>query len=94
MINCRLKAVGQVAKAPLARLSAGDADEARTGSRSVYHGGAHGWIDTPVFDRTRLGSGAVIAGPAVVEEMSSTTVMGPAYRLTVDDFGNLIIRIS
>ncbi|MFK4444086.1 N-methylhydantoinase A [Caballeronia udeis] len=96
VINCRLKAVGQVAKAPLARLPAGDvnADAARTGSRSVYHGSAHGWIDTPVFDRTRLGSGAVIAGPAVLEEMSSTTVMGPAYRLTVDDFGNLIIRIS
>jgi N-methylhydantoinase A len=94
VINCRLKAVGQVAKAPLARAAASPAEAVPIGSRDVFHGAAHGWIDTPVFERVRLGAGATIEGPAVIEEMSSTTVIGPAHRLIVDDFGNLIIRLS
>ncbi|SAL18664.1 5-oxoprolinase (ATP-hydrolyzing) [Caballeronia sordidicola] len=94
VINCRMKAVGQVPKASLGRVPAGAADAAQTGERSVFHGAAHGWKETPVYDRARLGSGARIEGPAVIEEMSSTTVIGPAHSLVVDDFGNLIIRLS
>jgi N-methylhydantoinase A len=33
----------------------------------------------------------VIEGPAVVEEMDSTTVIHPGYRAKVDRFGNLIL---
>jgi len=34
----------------------------------------------------------MLAGPAIVEEWTSTTVAPPGWRLTVDRFGNLILQ--
>jgi N-methylhydantoinase A len=41
-----------------------------------------------------LGPGSVIKGPAVVEEMDSTTVIHPGYTATVDKFGNIFLTSS
>ena len=50
------------------------------------------FLDACVYDRGRLGAGDCIAGPAIVEQYDSTTVVLAAQTLTVDDFGNLLIR--
>ncbi|PLZ02364.1 5-oxoprolinase [Burkholderia sp. WAC0059] len=95
VINCRLKAVGTVIKAPLQRRAGGTTlADAKLGEREVYHGGAHGWRASPVYDRDRLASGTTLDGPAVVEEMSSTTVIGPGQHARVDDYGNLVIHLG
>jgi N-methylhydantoinase A len=95
IINCRLKAVGAVPKAPLSLAAEGaDASVAQSGERRVYHGKQHGWLVTPVYDRERLAAGATLQGPAVVEEMSSTTVLAPSHSLRVDAYGNLIVRVA
>jgi N-methylhydantoinase A len=44
-----------------------------------------------IYDRERLVYGNSIAGPAIVVEYSSTTVLPPGSKATVDAFGNLII---
>jgi N-methylhydantoinase A len=94
IINCRLKAVGAVPKAPLSPAAEGvDAAVALDGERRVYHGKQHGWLMTPVYDRERLAAGVALQGPAVVEEMSSTTVLAPTHSLRVDAYGNLIVRV-
>ena len=95
IINCRLQAVGQVLKAPLApaRTDTTRAD-ARIGSREVYHGKARGWHATPVYDRDLLSAGTRIDGPAVIEEMSSTTVIGPTHHAMVDTHGTLVISLE
>jgi N-methylhydantoinase A len=74
----------------------GAIDVARVGERRVYFGGAaggrgNGWTATPRYDRARLGAGAVVDGPAVLEQLDSTTVLGPGQRATVDRFGNLVV---
>lgn len=95
IINCRLQAVGQVVKAPLATAQRESTlADARIGERDVYHGKAHGWHQTVVYDRDLLPAGARIAGPAVIEEMSSTTVLGPGHHAEVDEFGTLIISLA
>jgi N-methylhydantoinase A len=95
VINCRLQAVGQVVKAPLAAAHSGfTLADARTGSREVYHGKAHGWCATEVYDRDLLSAGTTVSGPAVIEEMSSTTVLGPLHRAIVDPYGTLIISLT
>ncbi len=95
IINCRAQAVGQVIKAPLARRTvAGTVEGARIGARRAYFGATHGWVETPVYDRNQLPTGATLAGPALVEEMSSTTVVGVGHRAQVDDYGNLIILLQ
>jgi N-methylhydantoinase A len=95
VINCRLQAVGQVVKAPLAQARTDSTlADARIGQRKVYHGKAHGWRDSAVYDRDLLSAGARIEGPAVIEEMSSTTVLGPQHHAEVDRFGTLIISLA
>jgi len=59
----------------------------------VYFPEAGGFIDCPVYDRYRLGAGATIAGPAVIEERETTAVLLPEYQGTVDEHGNLIIHV-
>jgi N-methylhydantoinase A len=58
--------------------------------RSIYFDGS--FRDTPIYDRAALSPGAEIAGPAVVEEFGSTSVVFPGQRLAVDPHGILIIR--
>jgi N-methylhydantoinase A len=60
----------------------------------VYFTERGGYADTPVYDRYGLGAGEVVAGPAVVEELDSTTVVHPGYRATVDRYGNLLIEAA
>ncbi len=95
VVNCRLQAVGRVPKAPLRELNgSGGLEQARAGQRSIYHGAGHGWMSTPVYARARLGADIEIAGPAVIEEMSSTTLLNPDQRARVDRIGNLVIQIT
>ncbi len=94
VINCRVKAVGIVVKAPLARIAMATGTALPVGRRKVYFAAPHGWLDTDVYDRDQLGAGEIFAGPVVIEEMSSTTVIAPGQSVSVDDYGNLIVRLG
>jgi N-methylhydantoinase A len=72
---------------------AGRVENASKGDRPVYFSGQwHG--NCPVYDRARLGAGAVLAGPAVIEEYGSTTALPPGWRAEVDAWGHLIITLE
>ena len=49
---------------------------------------------TPVYDRATLMPGDTIAGPAIVEQLDSTTLLFPGDRATVDPYLNLMVEIS
>jgi N-methylhydantoinase A len=51
------------------------------------------WIDTPVFERAELGSGLTLRGPAVIDEMSATTLVPPGAAVSVDRAGNLVMEL-
>jgi N-methylhydantoinase A len=93
-VNARLTATGP---APVGELKeetgSGRAEEALAGSRQVHFAEAGGWIDTAVYDRSRLHRGAAFSGPAIVEQADSTTVVPPGAEATVDAFGNLIVDV-
>jgi N-methylhydantoinase A len=65
--------------------------EARAGSRRVWFDGA--WHDTPIYQRERLAVGVRFDGPAIVEQLDSTTVIEPGDGVEIDGFGNLIISV-
>ena len=48
----------------------------------------------PVYRRERLRSRNVLEGPAIVEQMDSTVVIGRRQRATVDEEGNLWLRAA
>jgi N-methylhydantoinase A len=60
--------------------------------RPVWYDGT--WSDTPVYDREKLPLDAVIAGPAILEQMDATTVIEPGDRAASDADGNIIIEIG
>ena len=95
-VTLRLTAVGGIAKPKLREIPKreGDVSTARRTVRKVYFAEARGFIDCPSYDRYRLSAGGVVEGPAIVEEMDSTTVIHPGFRAEVDRFGNLLIRAS
>jgi N-methylhydantoinase A len=47
-----------------------------------------------VFDRTKLLQGNLIEGPAIIEEVASTTVVEPGDTVTVNEFGHLIMTLG
>jgi len=69
----------------------GDGSAALRASRSVYFKDAAGNVDCAVYDREQLGAGDAFAGPAIIEEWNTTTIVHPGQRLEVDLYGNLII---
>jgi N-methylhydantoinase A len=58
--------------------------------RRAYFGPEAGWVETPVMGRGALGAGAV-AGPLIVEEYDSTTVVRPGWQAHTDDWNNIVI---
>jgi N-methylhydantoinase A len=50
------------------------------------------WHDTPIYERTQLAPGHTLAGPAIVEQEDSTSVIEPGWTGTVDDAGNITVR--
>lgn len=93
LVNVRLTAVGRVAKPQLPAAPAGGpaADTALLGERPVYFGG-RGFTPTSRYDRTLLLAGMRIAGPAIIEQPDSTTVIQPGYQAVVEPHGHLLIR--
>jgi N-methylhydantoinase A len=71
---------------------AGDGAQALRGERAVYFDGA--WVQARVYDRDRLRPGDGIAGPALVAEYTSVTVLPPGARLVVDGLRNLVIDVD
>jgi N-methylhydantoinase A len=92
-VSLRLTTVGRIAKPPLRSLEPGEAPEPKE-RREVYFAESGGFVDCPIYDRYALPAEARIAGPAVVEEFDSTTVLHPGYGIRVDGQGNLIIERS
>jgi N-methylhydantoinase A len=95
LVTCRLQAIGEVPKAPQARVEGGPSlAAAEIGRRRMYVDAKHGWMDSVVYQRERLPVGIEFAGPAVVNEMSSTTLIFPGQVARIDTWGNLIGRIG
>jgi len=51
-----------------------------------------GYEDVSVFDRESLLNGHEILGPAIIDQLDSTTLILRNQKLKVDKFGNLLIR--
>jgi N-methylhydantoinase A len=69
----------------------GDGSHALTGTRPVYFEGR--FQETRVYDRDLVRPGDTFAGPAIVSEYSSATILPPGDVLRVDGLGNLVIEV-
>ena len=91
LVNLRLHAVGRVGTLPLPAMASEASGAKPVGERAVLLPAGGGLRPVPVYRRDRLAPGDSIAGPALVEEPSSTTVVLEFMTAEVDNFGNLVL---
>ena len=48
-------------------------------------------VNTPVYDGSKLGAGATIKGPAIIEEVTTTIVIEPKWTARLDASGSYLI---
>jgi N-methylhydantoinase A len=90
-----LKAVGVTPKPPMPQA---EVDENATatpkGTRPVRFDGHPEAIETPLYDRGDLVPGVVLHGPAVIDQLDSTTLVPPGTTASVDSWENIRIDIE
>ena len=92
-VALRLSAVGLIPEPKVREITASGhgASAAIKGTRKVYFAERGGRVDCSIYDRYRLEAGNEIEGPAIVEEVDSTTVIHPGFSALVDRYGNLFL---
>ena len=73
--------------------SGGRIDDAIVESRPVWFLD-QGFVETKVYDRSRVPLAAQFSGPAVIEQMDATTVIPPDAKVHNDEFGNLMVTMA
>ncbi|NDV49356.1 hydantoinase/oxoprolinase family protein [Salipiger sp. PrR003] len=96
LVTLRLEAAGVVNKAQFKPqpVEGHDASAAQIDTRDVYMAEAGDFVSCAVYARDRLRPGNVIQGPAIVEQMDTTTVILPDMSGTVDTYLNLILEVK
>ena len=90
-VSARLTATGSMAApAILPSEAKGGAAQPKL-HHPVYFSEAGDYVDTPVYDRLDLLPGFESKGPAIVEQVDSTTVIHPDQPFSVDPYGNILI---
>lgn len=96
LVTFRAAASGLVQKADFVPqpLEGDDARAAVTGSRPVWMLEARDFVETTLYDRALLKPGNVVRGPAIIDQMDSTSVVPPGMAATVDPYLNLILEAA
>jgi N-methylhydantoinase A/oxoprolinase/acetone carboxylase beta subunit len=96
VVNLRVVSVSKVPHLELPEIPQGGtpAEAAREGSRRARFEEFPEYVDTPVYRRELLRRGNVIEGPAIIDQLDSTTVLLPRQRAEVVRFGTLVIAVE
>lgn len=92
VLNIHVAAVGRRPKLDLAMLAppGGSIAQATQGVRQVYVDGA--WREATVYARRELPIGAIVRGPAVLEQQDTTILVEPDLQARVDKLGNIVLE--
>ena len=93
MVNIRLAMIGKRPKLSFPRLAKGDRTRPSR-QRQVYFSDARKALPCPVYQREALGAGSEIAGPALIQEHGTTTVLFEQDACTVAPSGELVIAVG
>lgn len=95
IVNLRVTATVLEQPLKLMRLPTNDesVSDAMKGVRIAYSPDTQSNIEYKVYDRYKLRAGAKLTGPAIIEEKESTTIVGPDAKISIDDYGTILIEI-
>lgn len=94
IVNIRMAGIGKLSRPQFPALPKGSVDSAVAlkGLRKVFMRG--GWHDVQIYDRSKLQAGSRVYGPAVIEQVDTTTVFYADQYAEVDILGNLIVEVA
>jgi N-methylhydantoinase A len=93
VVNIESTLYGHIDKPRLPKLAKGTpVAKALKGHRKAIFDIKGKGLRTPVYDGGKLGSGAVIKGPAIIEEVTTTIVIEPGWTARLDASGSYIIK--
>ena len=88
VVNIEVTAYGLVEKPAAPQLAEGrDSAAARKGMRDAIFSADGTAVSTQVYDGAILGAGAVVAGPAIIEEETTTIVIEPGWTAALHESG-------
>ncbi|MFQ5802743.1 MAG: hypothetical protein ACE5JQ_07620 [Candidatus Methylomirabilales bacterium] len=91
-LNFRVRATAQKAPFKLEEVPRGDKSPQGALKRRrncIFNGRP---LDTPVFEGEKIQAGNVIAGPAIIEEKTTTVVVPPSFDCSTDRFKTYVLR--
>lgn len=93
VVTSRVQAIATVPRAEITSTagSGGESADAVSGSRSTYFTEFGDFVETPIYDRRLLVPGMEFSGPAIVEQMDTTTLVVPGDSCRVDPLRNLVV---
>jgi len=93
VVNLRLAAIGKRPVLDFPKLApTGTARQVRTQHVTLYD--VTQPVACPVYERSTLGAGAEITGPAVIQEQATTTLLWPGDVCRVAETGEMIIQVA
>jgi N-methylhydantoinase A len=95
IVNFQVTAIGRIPKPATKRFdaAAGPQQDAPSQIRQASFNATDA-CDVPVLRRGDLRPGVHVEGPAVIEEQTSTIVLYPGQRATVDDYLNIEVEVQ
>jgi N-methylhydantoinase A len=91
LVTLRVEAVGHMP--PPARPAVGTGTGARAAERITVHL-ADGPARVPVYERTQLGAGDRVEGPAIITQLDATTLVRPGWTVAVHASGALLLTLA
>ncbi|MGL6198440.1 MAG: hydantoinase/oxoprolinase family protein [Lachnospiraceae bacterium] len=93
IVNMHLASFGKIEKTPIKEIEtlSYSLEETVKEVRSVIFEEV-GTLDTKVYDREKMSPGMELIGPAIIEEISSSAVIYPGMKASIDKFGDILIE--
>ena len=92
VVNIESTVYGLIDKPKAPKLAKGAAAEkAVKGHRKAIFSADGKQVKTPIYDGEKLGAGATIKGPAIIEEVTTTIVIEPGWTAKLDASGSYLI---
>ncbi|MER9477508.1 hydantoinase/oxoprolinase family protein [Mesorhizobium sp. M0520] len=94
VVNLRLAAIGENPPLQIARTEGRRSRPEPIGRRPVWVDPQVGLTEIPIYDGTGLAPGQELAGPAVIEEATTTVFVGAGETAKITEAGNYLLRIT
>lgn len=92
-LNLNVAARASHAAVDLPRIKPAKGEVEPIGTAPVIMPGSDAPEQVPIYDRETFGAGTVITGPAIIGQMDTTTLLASHASATVDDWGNMLIKL-